>query len=453
MLIAKVYPNGEFVIYPEQARSSRSCRPSKDASNPLSRCAKYITDSSGIVRLVELGADFSCQVRKPPVLYKHVLGDFFVWSAPTSVSVKDGEWRYSKISSAGKSVGTISLPRPIEEMSLSPVVSPGSLFVRYLGKVPPLVYQLVHSSNSPLEPKLRKGLSFRGRRIIRNLAHSLQSRFSKHDLAFLTLTVPNKSPEYLEAVRLKWGQIVSRFLNAVSQKYRRNWNRALPYVSVTELQEKRFILHKELAPHEHIIYHARDVNGGWLYSPRQIRKLWSRCITECLSGGETELPVLSEYSACENLVTVRKDASRYLSKYLSKGSGENKLRGSNGDKYDTQLNQVSGRWYRASRCCYKAVNKGIKIFRGITVSAIRKIEFMSKIKGGNGKPVIRMQKTIISFTSPPAGRCVQEDSGGLPNEPQGICIYIGWVGDCATWCARRALGVLSRCHELSKVPT
>ena len=85
------------------------------------------------------------------------------------------------------------------------------------------------------------------------------------------------------------------------------------FVYCTEIQTKRLNLRHEYAPHLHIIFRGRNGKKcSWAITPRMAKKAWVRCIKSCVDES-------FDTRAIENLQRVKKDAGRYLSKYMSKG--------------------------------------------------------------------------------------------------------------------------------------
>lgn len=150
-------------------------------------------------------------------------------------------------------------------------------------------------------------------RNIRNAGYLLEQMYGKDNLSFLTLTVPNLPSDDLNRVTENWGRLVDQFLK---------WLRSVlevkgipfEYVYCTEIQTKRLEKHGQFALHIHLLFRGRrNTRSPWAVTPKAVRKAWVRCLKSvCVNDFEQR--------ALENLQRIKRSASGYLSKYLSKGS-------------------------------------------------------------------------------------------------------------------------------------
>jgi len=166
-------------------------------------------------------------------------------------------------------------------------------------------------------PKTRaksKGMTKRMARRIRNTAHLLQEKYKHYNLSFLTLTLPDLSPQDLAKCAANWGKMTHKFL--VWLRYRVELkNIPFEYVYCTEIQTKRLERTGNYALHLHLVFRGRYGKASpWAITPLQARKSWIRCLVSVLGHGNFKR------CAIENLRTVRKSAGGYLSKYMSKGN-------------------------------------------------------------------------------------------------------------------------------------
>jgi hypothetical protein len=111
--------------------------------------------------------------------------------------------------------------------------------------------------------------------------------------------------------------LTRQFIQEFSREIKRSGNKA-SWVGCTEIQEKRFKKHGEVAPHLHIVYHAHNGDYQWFITADKIRAIWKR-ILENKIGEWFEQDVEVDTKAAIDTKTVRKDAGAYLGKYLSKG--------------------------------------------------------------------------------------------------------------------------------------
>jgi len=173
---------------------------------------------------------------------------------------------------------------------------------------------LVKSLKSAQRPKTygRKGITGYGGKVVRNGAHLLEDKYGKGRLAFLTLTLPDWCHEDQCILAEGWSYLIKTLV----QGLRRLLAKAgLPtaVVLVTELQPKRMENGSSGCLHIHAVFVGRHARSRWAYSPFVYKSLWLRLCSNLLDKPVDCVP-------CENVQPVRKSASNYLSKYMSKGS-------------------------------------------------------------------------------------------------------------------------------------
>ena len=172
---------------------------------------------------------------------------------------------------------------------------------------------LVKSPKSAQRPETygRKGITAYGQKVVRSGAYLLQERYGKERLSFLTLTVPQYG--YAEECKIaeKWAYLTKSLLQALRRRLEKA---ALPksIVLVTELQPKRLQGREPGCLHLHLVFVGRERGKAWAYAPREYRDLWLGLLSGVLGRKVPSAP-------CENVQRVEKDASQYLSKYMSKG--------------------------------------------------------------------------------------------------------------------------------------
>lgn len=168
--------------------------------------------------------------------------------------------------------------------------------------------------NSHTRVRGLKGITSYGRKMVRNGAYLLEKRFGRKNLSFLTLTLPSLSEESWQSVCENWGEVVRVFSQWLNRRLERN---GLPSftVSCTELQEERSTRTGEPALHLHALFVGRTNSGKWALTPRDVRGAWQRAVAKWLSPADADV----SFSSSERLESVRKSASGYMGKYMSKG--------------------------------------------------------------------------------------------------------------------------------------
>jgi hypothetical protein len=175
--------------------------------------------------------------------------------------------------------------------------------------------------NFPVERKPRgsKGITGHGKRMTRNGAWLQQKIFGKKQLGFLTVTLPSfpDRPDIISALGWDWSELVRQFLQEFTRAIKRSGNQAI-WSGCTEIQEKRLAKYGDVAPHLHIVYHARNESGGFFVHVNTMRVIWRRIIDARILhyfGEEVEYV----WGAAIDCASVKKDAGAYLGKYMSKG--------------------------------------------------------------------------------------------------------------------------------------
>jgi len=161
--------------------------------------------------------------------------------------------------------------------------------------------------------KCQYGITSYGRRMVRCAATSLEERFGKGGLAFLTLTPPAMSDEGKMLYAAYWGDICKNF----RQSLRRHYQHAsvqLHYVETTEVQGKRAIAEGWLPLHLHAVFNSKS-GGRYIVSADWIRATWARLV-EHFTGEAVDT------KAAVDIQPVKRSAANYLSKYMSKGKDD-----------------------------------------------------------------------------------------------------------------------------------
>lgn len=157
------------------------------------------------------------------------------------------------------------------------------------------------------------GITSLGRKMLRNACTLLQRENQHFRLSFLTLTVPRCTMAEYAVVAENWSEITRQY-----QQYLRRRLAAKgltgELVTCSEIQEERYENTGVPCLHLHIVFRGKCLRGAsWAVTPKDCAKGWKRILSRFLPGAR-------DWSACENLRMVRKSASAYLGKYMSKGA-------------------------------------------------------------------------------------------------------------------------------------
>ena len=180
-------------------------------------------------------------------------------------------------------------------------------------------------TNSEAVKKRRgtRGITALGKRRVRECCELLQRRYGRTRLTFCTLSLPSLPDWEMEKICDGWAGLVHKLQKAIAVRQRRA---GLPVstVGVTEIQPERSEREGRPVLHLHLVWVGRSRGSNWSVSTREIDQIWGTLLSNVL---ERDVNV---GSACK-LQSVRKSASGYLGKYLSKG-------------YE-QTNRWSNTWY------------------------------------------------------------------------------------------------------------
>lgn len=155
------------------------------------------------------------------------------------------------------------------------------------------------------------GITSLGKRRVRECCEFLQRRFGRRRLTFCTLSLPSLPDWEMEKLCDGWAGLVHKLQKAIAVRQRRA---GLPVstVGVTEIQPERSEREGRPVLHLHLIWVGRSTGSSWSISTSEIDQIWGTLLSNVLGRD------VSVGSACK-LQSVRKSASGYLGKYLSKG--------------------------------------------------------------------------------------------------------------------------------------
>ena len=219
--------------------------------------------------------------------------------------------------------------------------------------VNPLGLSNVPNSHSPVDvsqPKRgQRGITGHGRRMLRNSVELMQRHYGRGNLSFCTLTLPEVSFEQAWLIASDWSRIVRVFFQKLGRYMKRI---GLPdtYASCTEMQSRRVKAENHPALHLHfVVVGKRSGEKSWAMTPGELRWLWASVLGPLL-------PQVGFWGAVENMEAIRKDASAYMAKYMSKGTGVLEGLSSEGTGWHLPTS-----WYSVSRRLRKYVNDHIRV--------------------------------------------------------------------------------------------
>jgi hypothetical protein len=195
------------------------------------------------------------------------------------------------------------------------------------------------------------GFTTKNKHLVKSGCALLESAHRVGDLSFLTLTLP---PAYAEIHYSVVSEITRQFGQSLARLLRQS---SLPgeFVGILEIQSRRFFKHGECALHWHYVFLGRLPGKGWAISADEFRSLWGGLLRRFFDSTDDE----SAFSASVDVQPVRKSATGYLGKYLSKGNREVSAAIAAG-----KSDWLPSSWVSISAKLRKAVYKAIHVFSG-----------------------------------------------------------------------------------------
>lgn len=217
-----------------------------------------------------------------------------------------------------------------------------------------------HESSQKTKKYGLKGITSYGRKVVRNIAYLFQESDEPEKLCMGTLTIPNFSEDAERKICSKWAYLTSRFFQAVKRRYAK-FNRQFHYVSVTEIQPKRWAESHQVGLHLHFLYRAYYDNrsGRYLLDANWVRSTWRRLLYNLLEGSQ---PVENPNYRFDKVKT---SAAAYMGKYMSKGGNicEEVLE-IKGEEY------LPSQWWSADLESKRLLKSKIIVCRGKAASAL-----------------------------------------------------------------------------------
>ena len=152
-----------------------------------------------------------------------------------------------------------------------------------------------------------RGLTSLAKRLIVGSCKRLQALYGKQNLAFHTATLPAHESAIIRLALQKSKEILKYWRKCLSRYLESKKLDPSAIVIVLELQERG-------ALHLHTLFRTcRTALGDWITPYEELDRLWEQCLT-------AQLPEIKgkNFSWSCNTQQVKKDAGRYMAKYLSK---------------------------------------------------------------------------------------------------------------------------------------
>lgn len=178
------------------------------------------------------------------------------------------------------------------------------------GEAPPP--GLVNGDITSTRPRTRRGLGFRGRDRIQAGLSSMEEKFGRDRISFLTVSLPDSVLS--DATRDGLSRVWHRFLDSLTQALRR----AKIPIALTWVCEGHPLRSRRMGrfiPHWHVAFLGRRARGPWTMCVRRVKRLWALAL-------QSEYPYMDDHASDPGvrLERVQKSVCRYMSKYLSKGN-------------------------------------------------------------------------------------------------------------------------------------
>jgi hypothetical protein len=187
----------------------------------------------------------------------------------------------------------------------------------------------------------RHGLTSLGRMKVREGAYLLHKRHGRR-LGFYTLTCPYVDAEGIGAYNRSIAEIQRQFFQRLKIEYA-GLGMAFNYVSVIEVQTKRFASTGQTVLHIHYIAPCYKP-GEWEFvcSADTLRDIYAQC-----TRNATGIPCETE--AAVDATVVRKSAVGYISKYMSKGGEEVR------ECFEGREDEMPSQWWSINSQVRKAI--------------------------------------------------------------------------------------------------
>ncbi len=188
-----------------------------------------------------------------------------------------------------------------------------------------------------------KGITANGRAKIYEGVRLLEGRYGRR-LGFYTLTCPYNDGSLIYEFNRNIGEIQRRWFQHLRRFYS-SYRETFSYVSVVEVQTKRYMETGQWCLHIHYVapcYYSGT--SKFVLSATELRYLWMRTVAEVVG-------IESDTSSSVDSQIIKRSASGYLAKYVSKGSGCSDFVGA------ICPSQFPGQWWSMSQNVKRAIRR------------------------------------------------------------------------------------------------
>lgn len=225
-----------------------------------------------------------------------------------------------------------------------------------------------------------KGITPRGKRMVRSYAAVLEEKFGRDCITFGTNTLPPLFDGEMTVVCNGWSELARQFFQELRRLLQRR-GLSTDFLYVVEIQEKRYERWGQVMPHLHWLMQGRLTRRShWLISPAEIKAIWQRLLSNLLGR-----PV--DCSAATRIEKPRKSLKAEMGKYLSKGGTVLKKIVEAG-----KADLLPSTWCGASSDLKREVKQRIVILRGESCLA-----FIDSLESLQRQGLLKFRKIMHQF--------------------------------------------------------
>lgn len=195
-----------------------------------------------------------------------------------------------------------------------------------------------------------KGITSKGRRVVRNACYLLEEEAGRRFLTFATVTLPELKYEDMLAVHASWHKVVDAYRREIRRKL---VDKGLSgeIIGVTEIQPKRWEQTGLPVLHCHFVWLGRKRGDDWAITVNEHDEIWRRAVIGVVPNA------IADFSTACNMQAVKKSAENYLSKYMSKGADAVAA-----VVVDGLQELLPRQWWSCSRSLSRRIGEKLRIF-------------------------------------------------------------------------------------------